>query len=139
MDVLDRIGLFDETFFLYFEETDLCLRAARAGHQVHYVRESTVAHVGSASTGMKDWGRVPDYWFDSRHYYFAKNHGRLFALAATAAHLTGAALHRLRCALTGRAHGDRPGFLTTLLTHDVRAALRPRPRAQVPALAPTGV
>ncbi|MFN4130773.1 MAG: glycosyltransferase, partial [Paracoccaceae bacterium] len=37
--VLDRIGLFDEVFFLYFEETELCLRAARAGWPTDYVVE----------------------------------------------------------------------------------------------------
>ncbi len=57
--VLDRIGLFDETFFLYFEETDLCLRAARAGFETHYVRNSHVAHVGSASTGIAALGARP--------------------------------------------------------------------------------
>jgi N-acetylglucosaminyl-diphospho-decaprenol L-rhamnosyltransferase len=51
MDVLDRIGLFDETFFLYFEETDLCLRAARAGWPTDYVVESRVAHIGSPPPG----------------------------------------------------------------------------------------
>jgi N-acetylglucosaminyl-diphospho-decaprenol L-rhamnosyltransferase len=132
--VLEQIGLFDEAFFLYFEETDLCLRAARAGWQTHYVRESEVAHVGSASTGMGGWDRVPDYWFDSRFTYFAKNHGRAFALCATVAHLKGAGLNRLRCLLTRRPHGDKPGFLATLLTHDLRAAFAPAPRPQVPTL-----
>ncbi|MEN9851749.1 MAG: hypothetical protein RL128_1912 [Pseudomonadota bacterium] len=64
MDVLDRIGLFDETFFLYFEETDLCRRAARAGWPTDYVVESRVAHIGSVSTGMKTWGRIPQFWLD---------------------------------------------------------------------------
>ena len=53
--ILDQIGLFDERFFLYFEETDLCRRAARAGWPTDYVVESRVAHIGSASTGMKSW------------------------------------------------------------------------------------
>ena len=57
MEVLDRIGLFDEGFFLYYEETDLCRRAARAGWQTHYVVESLVLHIGSVSTGMKEWKR----------------------------------------------------------------------------------
>ena len=125
MDVLDRIGLFDETFFLYFEETDLSLRARRAGYEIHFVPESRVGHIGSVSTGMKDWARVPDYWFDSRWHYFAKSHGRPYAAAATLAHAAGGALHRLRCRLTGRRPVDPAGFLRTLLRHDLRALRTP--------------
>ena len=126
MDVLDRIGLFDEEFFLYFEETDLCLRAARAGYETHFVRESVVTHVGSASTGMKEWERVPDYWFDSRLRYFTKNHGAVAASVATLAHLGGGALHRLRMGLTGKRAIDPPGFLRRLAGHHLASIRRPR-------------
>jgi hypothetical protein len=130
--VLDEIGLFDETYFLSFEETDLCLRARRAGHRTDYVPASKVAHIGSASTGMKEWGRVPDFWFDSRWHYFSKNHGTLFAATASCVHLLGGWLHWLRCALTGRERGVPPGFLSTLLTHDARALLRGRADVREP-------
>lgn len=124
---LDEIGLFDEGFFLYFEETDLCLRARRAGWETHLVRESSVTHLGSVSTGMGGWSRVPGYWFDSRWRYFAKNHGRATALAATAARIGGGLLHRLRMAATGKKPHDPPWFLWHLLRHDV-AVLRVRPQ-----------
>ena len=129
-DVLDRIGLFDEGFFLYFEETDLCLRAARAGWPTDYVRRSEVSHIGSESTGMKRWSRVPGYWFDSRWRYFAKNHGRAHALAATLAHVAGGAIWRLRCALSGRDRADPPHFLRDLIAHTVR--MGPRKPAPTP-------
>jgi N-acetylglucosaminyl-diphospho-decaprenol L-rhamnosyltransferase len=125
--VLDEIGMFDETFFLYFEETDLCRRGALRGHQTHYVRESVVTHIGSVSTGMKSWSRVPDYWYDSRLHYFIKNHGRLYAGAATIAHLSGGGLHRLRCLLTGQRRTDPPRYLRTMAAHGLRAMFAPRP------------
>ena len=117
--MLDQIGLFDEAFFLYFEETDLCRRAQNAGHKVMFVRQSEVTHIGSVSTGMKQWSRVPGYWFDSRWHYFRKNHGAGYALTATAAHVVGAMLHRLRCLLTGKKPADPPHFLRTLILHTV--------------------
>lgn len=122
--VLDEIGLFDETFFLYFEETDLCRRARMAGHKTLFIRESEVAHIGSVSTGMKSWSRVPGYWFDSRLHYFTKNHGALYAAGATLAHVFGGALHRLRCLVMRRETGDPPGFLWTMLSHDLAALAR---------------
>lgn len=121
MDMLEEIGLFDERFFLYFEETDLCLRAARAGWRTLYVRESRVSHVGSASTGMRRWRRVPRYWYDSRLRYFVKNHGAAYAAAATAAHLAGGVAARTRAALQRRPPGDPPHFLRNLALHYLRA------------------
>jgi len=129
--VLERIGLFDETFFLYFEETDLCLRAHRAGIETIYVRESEVMHIGSVSTGMKNWQRVPDYWFASRRHYYEKNHGHLYAAFATGAHIIGGGLHRLRCVLQRRQHDMPPHFLRSLLAHEIGRGLvdtQARPR-----------
>lgn len=122
--VLDEIGLFDETYFLYFEETDLCLRAAHAGYRTDYVRTSEVMHIGSVTTGMKSWSRVPTYWFDSRLHYFVKNHGVFYAACATCVHLTGGFLHWLRCLITRRRSGVPPHFLRTLAWHDLSACLR---------------
>ena len=120
MDVLEEIGLFDETFFLYFEETDLCRRAKNAGYPTDFVRESSISHIGSASTGMKEWQEVPGYWFDSRRHYFEKTHGRAYARLATVAHVAGGLLHRLRCLLTGRKPADPPHFLRSLVSHDFK-------------------
>jgi hypothetical protein len=131
-DVLDEIGLFDERFFLYFEETDLCRRAGEAGHQVMFVADSVVTHLGSVSTGMKEWTRVPDYWFASRWYYFTKNHGRAYAAVATCLHLIGGGLHWLRCKLTNRTYDGAPHFLRTMARHDATAFFKrhPEPPAQ---------
>ena len=120
-DMLDAIGLFDETFFLYFEETDLLLRAARAGWATDYVRPSEVTHIGSASTGMKTWRRIPAFWLDSRRHYFTKNHGHLYAAAATLAHLAGGLLWRARLLVQNKDRVDPPHFLRDLILHDVRA------------------
>lgn len=119
--MLEQIGLFDESFFLYYEETDLCLRAARAGWETYYLPESEVVHLGSASTGMKDWARAPGYWFDSRRYYFSKNHGRAYAVAATLARVAGQAIWELRRALSGKPQADPDRFLRDLIAHTLRA------------------
>lgn len=127
--VLDEIGLFDEGFFLYFEETDLCRRASAAGWPTVYVRESSVTHIGSVSTGMGNWRRTPGYWFDSRLRYFTRNHGALYAAAATAACVAGHLVWRLRIAITRQPAADPPHFLGDLVRHALRHALTGR-RAQ---------
>lgn len=117
--MLDEIGYFDETFFLYYEETDLCRRADLAGYRTIYVRESKVTHIGSVSTGMKEWHRIPGYWFDSRRHYFTKNHGRAYAMAATLAHIAGALIWRLRCLISGRKSNAPERFLRDLIRHSL--------------------
>jgi N-acetylglucosaminyl-diphospho-decaprenol L-rhamnosyltransferase len=117
---LRQIGPFDETFFLYFEETDLCLRAKRAGWRTYYVLESTVLHIGSASTGMKHWERIPSYWLDSRRHYFIKNHGFVYFIFATVLRIIGGSLHRIRYRVQ-RKHSNEPKhFVRDLVKHTLR-------------------
>ncbi|MCR9125435.1 MAG: glycosyltransferase family 2 protein [Rhodobacteraceae bacterium] len=123
-DMLDEIGLFDETFFLYFEETDLCLRAARAGWRTDYVRDSVVVHIGSVSTGMGSWKRIPAYWLDSRLHYYVKNHGTTYAAIVTLAQLAGGSVCRLRLLLTGRPPAGPEAFHRDLARHTWRRLTR---------------
>lgn len=134
-EMLDEIGLFDERFFLYYEETELCRRAARAGWQTFYVPASEVAHVGSASTSMKEWARTPRYWFESRFYYFTKVHGRAYAIWATLARLAGCGLYGLRRLLTGKPQRDPPGFARDLLSHFLAALVSRGPSRRDVSLA----
>lgn len=43
--VFDEVGLFDEEFFMYFEDTDLCRRISRAGYKIAYLADSEVIHL----------------------------------------------------------------------------------------------
>src|SRR5262249_24939007 len=52
--VFDDIGLMDEGYFLYFEETDFCLRARRAGWPGWYVPASHVVHLVGQASGVTD-------------------------------------------------------------------------------------
>ena len=118
--VIEEIGLFDETFFLYFEEVDLCRRARLAGWPTFYLPQSRVAHIGSASTGMKDLTkRTPSYYFDSRRHYFVKNHGILYLWAANLSWILGYSLGHIRRRLMNkpdRVHRAR--VFTDFITHN---------------------
>jgi len=50
-DYLADVGLFDERFFLYYEDTDLSWRGRSRGWRYRYVPEARVRHVHAASTG----------------------------------------------------------------------------------------
>ncbi len=113
-------GLFDENFFLYFEETDLCKQANKKGWDSVYVKESKVAHIGSASTGMKEWQRIPNYWLDSRKYYFCKNHGRMYNNVATITLLIACIIWQVKRRIQKRPDVKPPYFFNDLFTHWIR-------------------
>jgi len=73
--VFDTIGLFDERFFMYYEDGDFCLRAKRAGYQISLFPEIKIWHDGSASTRSRDHLRE-FYHIRSRMLFFRKHvHG----------------------------------------------------------------
>jgi GT2 family glycosyltransferase len=47
---LDKVGLFDPAFFLYYEEVDLCLRIKQAGYSVWYWPDVKIVHIGGESS-----------------------------------------------------------------------------------------
>ena len=94
-DALRETGLFDDGFFLYFEEVELMQRMRCAGWQIWSEPGSRVKHIGGASTGVEESLRPrarPGYWYRSRKRYFALVGGRTYALAANLAWLAGYAL-----------------------------------------------
>jgi len=48
--VLEKVGLFDPSFFLYYEEVDLCRRIKEAGYSVWYWPDIVVVHIGGESS-----------------------------------------------------------------------------------------
>jgi GT2 family glycosyltransferase len=54
-EAADTVGLFDEDFFMFSEETDWCYRFRQAGWQVLFTPEAEFVHVGGATT-KKSWG-----------------------------------------------------------------------------------
>lgn len=119
-EALERAGAFDEEFFLYCEEIDLCRRIREAGYSVHTVPDTAVEHIEAAATGIVDTRRRPTYWFDSRRRYFEKHHGRAYYVSATLAWALGATVHRARCALVGRDTGRPPHELEDQLRYLLR-------------------
>lgn len=133
-EVFEDIGLFDENFFLYFEEVDLLRRAKLKGWSTYYVPTSRVVHLGSVSTGMQQWSRIPSYWFDSRLYYYTKNYGKLYAAIATLASLAGGSIYQLRLLISRRKGSGPKGFMSDLFKHFCKSiwASTARPRGTAP-------
>ena len=121
--VFDRIGGFDEGYFLYYEETDFCLRAHRAGIATWYVPSSRVMHIAGQSTNVTNQKpvpvRLPAYVFESRRRYFVANHGVNYAMLADVVALLAHGLGALKRVVQGRTLRGVPCFHGDLLRHSV--------------------
>jgi len=66
--VLEKVGVFDSDFFIFFEETDLCYRVWLAGYSVMYEPKSIIFHVTGGDTIASD-----KYKYERRIYLICKN------------------------------------------------------------------
>lgn len=123
--VLDAIGLLDESYFMYFEEVDFCLRAKRAGWPCWYVPESRVVHLIGRASGVTDprkaRKRRPAYWFDSRRRYFLRNMGPVGAGLADIAWTAGYLLYRTRHAIERKPNDMPERVFRDFIQHSVFA------------------
>jgi hypothetical protein len=79
-EAMEQVGLMDESYFLYFEENDWCLRMYRKGWTGWYVPDAEVVHLGGQSVGEDKQnapfsGDHPLYWVQSRRKYMHKHYG----------------------------------------------------------------
>ncbi len=76
----DELGGFDVDYFMYSEETDLCLRAARNGISRIFYPYARVLHIGGASERSKPHKTIK--LFRGKRLYFEKNYGWLVSTCA---------------------------------------------------------
>jgi GT2 family glycosyltransferase len=72
-NALDEVGLFDESFFMYSEDEDLCLRLRQRGWTICYSATATARHHGAASTSQNSFEMLRQFYFSqmlfvSKHY-----------------------------------------------------------------------
>jgi GT2 family glycosyltransferase len=95
-NLLKRIGGFDEQFFYYYEDADLCRRIWEAGYPILYTPQASITHLGGQSTNK----RFPPIGFalDSqvtRYLYYYKYYGEKGLSSCRRAVLTSLFLRRL--------------------------------------------
>lgn len=81
--VLEEVDMMDESFFLYYEDTDLFLRISKAGWRMVYVPEAVITHIGGRSSAQLS-GNKQVLLYKSLFIYLRKHRGKwqtwLFAL-----------------------------------------------------------
>lgn len=78
-DVLTSAGQLDEGFFLYFEDSEYCLRVRKAGWDIIYVPAARIVHLHGQSSQVETMitsaKRLPRYYYASRTRYFRLRYG----------------------------------------------------------------
>lgn len=62
--VIEKVGLVDPVYFIYYEDADFCLRVKRAGYKVVYVPSAIFWHKGSSTVGKSSY---------KGYYYLVRN------------------------------------------------------------------
>lgn len=118
--LFEELGGFDERFFVYFDDVDLCLRVRRAGWRVVHFAGAEAYHRGCGTTDQVRDVRL-FYSLRSRLLFAAKHFGPLPAAAVAAATLLVEPLARLALAGLRRTPGEAAEVLrgTRLLWADL--------------------
>ena len=72
---LEKVGLFDEKYFMYYEDTDLSLRIKKAGFKVLYIPKAVVWHKVAQSSGIGS--KLNDYFTTRNRLLFGMRYARL--------------------------------------------------------------
>jgi GT2 family glycosyltransferase len=85
-EVMEQVGGFDERFFLFDEDIDLCRRIWAGGWTVAFTTTTSFAHQGGASSALRsDIERIRG---ESRAWYFRKYYGRMMTVLFRVQHYT---------------------------------------------------
>lgn len=71
-EVYNKIGGFDEQFFMYGEDLDLCYRVQKAGYKVFYVHNTTIIHYKGESTKRSSIDETK-YFYNAQHLFVKKH------------------------------------------------------------------
>lgn len=72
-EIIEKVGLFDERFFLWFEEVDFCRRVKQAGYEVYYSPMVQIVHYGGTSFARQSVVTKQSWFFRSALLYFLKH------------------------------------------------------------------
>lgn len=76
-EVVDKVGMMTENFFLYYEEMDWCERVKKAGYKIWIEQKALIYHKESVSVGKKS--ALKEYFMNRNRILFIRRHAPMFA------------------------------------------------------------
>ncbi|MEE9328821.1 MAG: glycosyltransferase family 2 protein [Parvularculaceae bacterium] len=106
---LEKVGLMDQGYFLYFEEVDYMREARSAGFDIWHVPAARAIHLEGAATGLGSANAekvakkaLPAYWYQSWLRYHLKYYGRIGTIARALGQLSGNSIQIVHHGLRGK-------------------------------------
>lgn len=75
-EVFDKIGLFDDDYFLYYEDNDLCIRAKNANFSIAYAPKAIIWHKNAGSAGGSG-SKLQDYYITRNRMLFGMRYASI--------------------------------------------------------------
>ncbi|PIP74679.1 MAG: glycosyltransferase family 2 protein [Candidatus Levybacteria bacterium CG_4_9_14_3_um_filter_35_16] len=75
-EVFEKVGMFNEKYFLYYEDADFTRRVEKAGFDIYYVPSAILVHVNAASTGGSG-SVLQDYYITRNRLLFGMRYAPL--------------------------------------------------------------
>lgn len=107
--VFERVGMFSSDYFMYSEDMDLCLKAARVGYKAYYVPSANVVHYGGGSSSQSPTNSFSAVMrLESQWRFFRKMHSPRYAAAYRAAMFLASMLRIMALAIILPVQGTKP-------------------------------
>lgn len=126
--MLENTGFLDNRFYIYYEETDLCLRVKRAGWKIYFIPNAEVIHVGGASSKTRkdhkfdsSGSQVLKFRMQSEYLYFKKNYNIFSVLANAGVEITWNILRWIVNLRSGSNHRVKRDECIIIINHAINA------------------
>jgi len=85
-EIINELKGFDSGFFLYYEETDLCIRVQAKGYELWAIGQAVATHESNSSArkidpSLETGGCLGEHYYESRYYYIRKHYGWLASIS----------------------------------------------------------
>jgi GT2 family glycosyltransferase len=114
--VVEEVGGFDETFFMYSEEADWQRRIRNAGWTIAFTPAAVVTHLGGAS-GKTEKAKINRHFFESLDYYERKHHGLMGLMLLRMAMIIGCSMRACLWIVAAILPGRRARALSKVKLH----------------------
>ena len=114
-NLLEKVGLLDEKFFLYFEDIDWCYRFKMQGYKIIHIAGQTLTHISGEKRDLPESEMATKEKIKSVLWYFTKNRGSAYSLIVRILSIVALSIRLLFEIVIAPFQGQKGKIKTTLI------------------------